>query len=870
MKFKRFGMAALSAMLAAGMLTSAALGVSAEELAAPQVEAQAEQEALVQSEPETPHSALEVGQEAQNAPEPGQAGDDDSDAQQPEEVFYPQITSFSTAQGGTRIAWEQPEGAVEYRLYVRVDDKWKGLIRTDKTFFYHNKLTNNTVYKYTLRAFDKDGKEIGHYQPEGFDRLYLDAPKLKAADSVYGGMRVSWNAVEGAKLYTVYRRFGSAWRVIAKLNDTRYLDEDVTSGESYSYTVRCFSEDGRIAESHYESKGVTGKYVESPGITGIINVADGAEINWGKVAGADRYRIFVKDGSSWKRLGVTEKNYFVHKGTVSNTVYTYTVRAMDKKDNYVSGHDDGTSSRFFSVPVMNAPANVYGGVKISWKHQNGVVCYKLYRKSDGSGWTPLGFTEEDSYIDDTAVSGNTYAYTVRAVTAERNKAASYYDKKGKSIQYFKAPEISNTDNYNGGVKLYFTSVTGAAKYRAYVRQGGKWINIGTTTNTNLMYSEAKSGVTYTFTVRALDSKNNFVTGYNPDGFKATFYSAPVVSAVSERTNGYEIFWNAVGDCPLYRVYRKTFGGKWQVVGDTSNLSLTDTRADKNTLTAYTLRCLTADGRSNSGYVDSNVYYINGKLANGTRNVGGTNFVFVDGMLRQGFIKIDGKTYYYDSDGVLQKDGVVGNKTDGYYYADKNGVIDYSFTGIAQNSKGSWYCKKGKVDFTFRNAVTYGGSDWNVLDGKAYKVKTDSDRTLFRAFKELAKCTNSSMSKSEKLWAAFKYVQGAYTELNPRIPHYKGVDWPILYANDMFVDRAGNCLSYAAAYGYMAKAIGYENVYACHSGGHGWTEINGKVYDPEWGRHTFDKVYYALDYDTCTSPAYKTAISAGYAWMHVKL
>lgn len=97
-----------------------------------------------------------------------------------------------------------------------------------------------------------------------------------------------------------------------------------------------------------------------------------------------------------------------------------------------------------------------------------------------------------------------------------------------------------------------------------------------------------------------------------------------------------------------------------------------------------------------------------------------------------------------------------------------------------------------------------------------------------------------------------------------------MDWPIIYANDMLVDGGGNCLSYAAEFCFIAKAIGYDNVYACHSGGHGWSEIDGLVYDPEWSRHNFNYSYYALSYNTKTDQDYKGAIALGYAWMHIKI
>ena len=114
-----------------------------------------------------------------------------------------------------------------------------------------------------------------------------------------------------------------------------------------------------------------------------------------------------------------------------------------------------------------------------------------------------------------------------------------------------------------------------------------------------------------------------------------------------------------------------------------------------------------------------------------------------------------------------------------------------------------------------------------------------------------------------------YVQ-KFKYKNQRIPHYHGADWPIIYANDMFVDRAGNCFSYASSFAYMAKAIGYKNVYVCNSGKHGWAEINGEVYDPQACMVKKDCSYFRVDYNDCKSPAYKDLIAPGYSWMRVKI
>ncbi len=611
----------------------------------------------------------------------------------------------------------------------------------------------------------------------------------------------------------------------------------------------------------------------SPEISEIVNRKTGADISWNKVKGAVKYRVFIKDGDAWKKLADTAKTNYIHTSAKSNKIYTYTVRVLDANNSYISSYNkQGTSNRYYSAPAPVSVTSVYGGVKFTWEKVSGAPGYRVYRLAKDGSWEVVkDFTSSLSFTDKNVKPSKSYTYTVRVVSADKTKNLSSFYSKGMTATYLTAPEITKTQNGKNGVMIYFGKVSGAAKYRVYLRKGNEWVKIGTTTEDKLYYSGVKNGVYYTYTVRAFDKNGNFLTGYNPKGFTAAYYTAPVVSSVTASSDGYTVKWKAVADVPMYRIYRKTFGGKWSIVGYSTSTSFTDKKVDKTKLVTYTLRCVNKNKKAVSSFEETGVYYYNGKPATGKHTVGSKSYVFKEGKLCNGFVTVDGKTYYYNSSGKIVKDAVVGNKTDGYYYAGKDGVITYKFNGIAKNDKGYWYCKNSKVDFTYRNAVTYNKEDWLVLNGKATKVETEKDRTLFRAFKELEKCIDDdSMTKSEKLKVAFKYVQGAYTEKNPRIPHYHGDGWVELYANDMFVDRTGNCCSYGAAFAYMAKAIGYEEVYACNSGGHGWAEIDGKVYDPEWGRHKKDKSYFGLDYDTCKDPAYKAAIAPGYDWMHVKV
>ena len=146
--------------------------------------------------------------------------------------------------------------------------------------------------------------------------------------------------------------------------------------------------------------------------------------------------------------------------------------------------------------------------------------------------------------------------------------------------------------------------------------------------------------------------------------------------------------------------------------------------------------------------------------------------------------------------------------------------------------------------------------------------SDKERVIDAARKAVEACTNSSMTKEQKLKAAFDYIKKNYLE-GVRRDLYKEMDWPVVYAKDLLIGGKGDCFSYGAAFAYMAKIIGYENVYACSSGGHGWAEIDGKIYDPEWSMHTPTYTYFGMSYDEKCDVAYKGAI--GWAeWTHVKI
>ncbi|MBO4235369.1 MAG: N-acetylmuramoyl-L-alanine amidase family protein [Firmicutes bacterium] len=281
------------------------------------------------------------------------------------------------------------------------------------------------------------------------------------------------------------------------------------------------------------------------------------------------------------------------------------------------------------------------------------------------------------------------------------------------------------------------------------------------------------------------------------------------------------------------------------------------------------------------------YYFSqsGAMKIGWQKVGEKWYYFAEsGAMAVGWRKIDDRWYYFAESGAMQRGWLEDNEK--WYYLgwpdkQESGAMRTGLVNTSQeesetpkyyylDENGAW-----KTDKSL--ALNVDGYDYIVRHGEGKLVETEEDQTLFRAIEIVNSVTTDDMTDDEKLLACFEHVK-SYPEFLDRIPYYTEVDWPVYYANNIFVGtgsertgtKGGSCFAFAAAFAYLAKGIGYDDVYACNSGGHGWAEVNGLIYDPEWDNNHPEFSYYALSYDTTTTPNYKAAISAGYDYMHVAI
>ena len=348
------------------------------------------------------------------------------------------ITATNQAKS-VKLSWTAVDGATSYRIFRRVVNAdgtrggWQTLATVTSptvTYVDSNGLVSGTKYEYTVRVFTNNGSSaVCRYAVAN----YFEAPTVKVA-SATGGVKVTWNKIEGATSYKVYRKYygAASYSLIAVINDAdtlSYIDSKATSDKGISYTVRAYGDEGSSA---YVGKYFT--YVQTPVLLGISNSAKGAYFRWSAVGGATGYRLYRKglNDKSWTFLKTVTTTYYTDTTAKPGYHYYYTVIAVNKNNVY-SGYDPvGLYTKFITNPKLTKITNASNGITVNWNSVYGVGYYEVYRKvGNAKTWTYVTTVKATSFTDTNVQKGVTYTYTVRA---KFNNIFSGYDTTGLKIK----------------------------------------------------------------------------------------------------------------------------------------------------------------------------------------------------------------------------------------------------------------------------------------------------------------------------------------------------------------------------------------------------------------------------------------------------
>ncbi|WP_302027742.1 leucine-rich repeat protein, partial [Ruminococcus bromii] len=279
----------------------------------------------------------------------------------------------------------------------------------------------------------------------------LPAPQITGLANTTGGIKISWNKVDGAYGYRLYYKPASGgWKRFKDTTATSFTDSGVVPNKTETYTIRCIDKNSKTVSGFY-SKGWSKKYTPvAPTITRLSNTSKGVSVTWNKIAGVYGYRVYQKTSTGWKRIKDTTATSYTDSAVSANQTKTYTIRCIDKNGKTVSGYNSkGWSKKYTAAPTISKLENTTGGIKLSWNKVTGVYGYRLYQKTS-NGWKRIKDTTATSFTDSAVSANQTKTYTIRCID-KNGKTVSGYNSKGWSKKYTAAtPKITKLTNRSKG------------------------------------------------------------------------------------------------------------------------------------------------------------------------------------------------------------------------------------------------------------------------------------------------------------------------------------------------------------------------------------------------------------------------------------
>ena len=329
----------------------------------------------------------------------------------------PYVTvKIDTNTGKPSLSWKKVDAATGYAIYRDGE-----LLTTVTAVTYTDTSASiDTQYSYAVQALGKTEDLNGQLSKEVTATSGIAKPAAKGSvDTVSGKPVLSWEAVEGAVKYEIYRstKSSKSYKLVATVEELTYTDETVSAGKTYYYKVKAIGEVSKSADSSYVK--LTGKCA-TPEIS-VTNDAKGKPyITWTKVSGAKKYTVYraTSETGKYTKLGTTTKAYYTDSKATAGKTYFYKIVANASSSKNNSPYSNIVSCGVnCATPVVKVTTNASGQPVLSWSKVSGAVKYEIYLLG-AEDYVTLSTVTGTSWTDAECAVGEGRYYGVRAIAAE--------------------------------------------------------------------------------------------------------------------------------------------------------------------------------------------------------------------------------------------------------------------------------------------------------------------------------------------------------------------------------------------------------------------------------------------------------------------
>ena len=257
--------------------------------------------------------------------------------------------SISRVNGKPKLSWKAVSGATKYWIYRSTDGKnFKYYDSTTKTSYTNSGAASGTKYYYKVKAVTVvNGKSVASSYSYAKSLVCTPATPNVSITSANGKPKLSWNAVNGATKYWVYRSTdGKNFKYYDSTTKTTYTNNSTTVGTRYYYKVKAVVVDNgtSYASAFSSAKSMT---VRAAAPTLKTSAPEGTpSLSWNAVNGATKYWVYRStDGKEFKYYDSTTKTAYTNKSVDAGKTYYYKVKAVNVVNgtSYASGFSNSVS-----------------------------------------------------------------------------------------------------------------------------------------------------------------------------------------------------------------------------------------------------------------------------------------------------------------------------------------------------------------------------------------------------------------------------------------------------------------------------------------------------------------------------------------------
>ena len=328
---------------------------------------------------------------------------------------------ISRVNGKPKLSWDAVNSATKYWIYRSTDGKnFKYYDSTTKTSYTNSGAASGTKYYYKVKAVKVvNGNNVASAYSYAKSLVCTPATPNVSITSANGKPKLSWNAVNGATKYWIYRSTdGENFKYYDSTTKTTYTNISTTVGTRYYYKVKAVVVDN--GTSYASAFSIAKSLVCTPATPNVsITSANGKpKLSWNAVNGATKYWIYRStDGENFKYYDSTTKTTYTNNSTTVGTRYYYKVKAVvvDNGTSYASAFSSAKSMVVRTAAPTLKTSAPEGTPSLSWNAVNGADKYWVYRSTDGVNFKYYDTTTKTTYTNKSVTAGTTYYYKVKAV-----------------------------------------------------------------------------------------------------------------------------------------------------------------------------------------------------------------------------------------------------------------------------------------------------------------------------------------------------------------------------------------------------------------------------------------------------------------------